>query len=77
MTPSQCPVDMKAARQSFAQESAWQTILQCGIKLGISQRTFSPVILMSICLASGTYFIATIGLYKQLLISHSFYQKVH
>jgi hypothetical protein len=41
MTSSQCPADMKAARQSFAQESAWKTILQCGIKLGISQRMFS------------------------------------
>jgi hypothetical protein len=41
MTSSQCPADMKAARQSFAQESVWQTILQCGINLRISQRAFS------------------------------------
>ena len=38
---NQCPADMKAARQSFAQESVWHTILQCAINLGIGQRVFS------------------------------------
>jgi hypothetical protein len=41
MTLSQCPAAMRAARPSFAQGSAWQIILLCGIKLGIIQRVSS------------------------------------